>query len=62
MLTDERAKNCDRESSSSRRTVKLYRPETRRPDEGYAKYEENDEELERIRIKVGKRGMKRRER
>jgi hypothetical protein len=52
MFTDELTKNCNRESGSLRWTVKLYRQETGRPDEGYAKYEENEEELERVRIKV----------
>jgi len=61
MLTDELTKHCNRESGSLRWTVKLYRSETGRPDEGYAKYEENEEELETIRIKVKEKFMKKRE-
>ena len=60
MLTDERTKNCNQESGSLRWTVKMYRPGTGRHDEGYAKYEENEEELERIRIKTKKSYEKKR--
>jgi len=59
MLSDERTKNCNRQSGSLRWTVKTYRPETGCQDEGYAKYEEN-EELERIRIKVKKKSYEKR--
>jgi hypothetical protein len=47
-------KNCNREADSLRRTA-----ERGRQDEGYAKYQENEEELERIKVK--KKVMKRRE-
>jgi hypothetical protein len=61
MLTDMRTKNCNRESGGLRRAVTLYRPETGRPYEEYATYEENEEELATIRINVKKSVMKRRE-